>query len=71
MEDSPKELFKHKNDVNSFIYDSFIFNDLKNEFAELDKNEDFKTKIEIKEQLNELSQAVQGDYILINDMCFS
>ena len=66
-----KELFKHKNDFNTFIYDSFVFIDLKQEFDELEKNEDFKTKIEIKEQLNELSQVVEGDYILINDMCFS
>ena len=75
-----KELLKHRelfksNDVetkNTLIYKGDIFAILKAELIKLEtENNDFKTKTEILEQLNELSQMITSEYVLINDMCFS
>ncbi len=59
-------------DLNKLIYDGNIFMSVLNELKELEKqNDDFKIKDEINEQLNELSQIVTSEFVLINDMCFS
>ncbi len=58
--------------INSFIYDGNIFHTLLIALEKLEKeNDDFKIKDEIRIQLNELSQIITSEYVLINDMCFS
>lgn len=69
-----RELFT-TNDVeskNSLIFEANIFITLKNELIQLGMdNYDFKVKTDILNQLNELSQMVTSEYVLIKNMCFS
>ncbi len=58
--------------INSFIYDGNVFHKLLIALEKHEKeNDDFKIKDEIRIQLNELSQIITSEYVLINDMCFS
>lgn len=67
-----RELFAMKDNANTLIYDASIFITLRNELVQLGmENYDFKVKIDILNQLNELSQMVTSEYILIKNMCFS
>jgi hypothetical protein len=67
-----RELFAMKDNANTLIYNANIFITLRNELVQLGmENYDFKVKTEILNQLNELSQMVTSEYVLIKDMCFS
>ncbi len=58
--------------INCFIYDGGIFRTILLELEKLEKeNDDFKIKDEIRIQLNELTQTITSEYVLIKDMCFS
>lgn len=67
-----RELFATKDNPTNLIYSSDIFIKLKKELDVLQmENYDFKTKDEIVIQLEQLSQIITSEYVLINDMCFS
>ncbi len=70
-----KEFLRHREKfegINSFIYEGEIFLKIHKELKDLeDINDDFKIKDEVATQLNELSQVVNTEFVLINDMCFS
>jgi hypothetical protein len=67
-----RECFISKDNPNKLIYSADIFNKIKFELEYLEKNDNnFKTKYEIMNQLEQLMQLICSDYVLINDMCFS
>ena len=58
--------------INNIIYVGDVFQTILSELEKLEKeNDDFKIKDEIRIQLNELTQIITSEYVLINDMCFS